>query len=276
MSVSLILDGDPDGCQSAATALRALADTLDDGAEVAATVRGRSADAWRSPAGDRLRAVCSEHLASCDLLRGTSRELALRLSALATALSEVAAELKRAQAIARKAGIVADATLPTFEEAQPTRESQAAALDHALAVVARARQIEAEAHADYAAALPALQEALTPPPPAEAPGQKGMLSTLTGLLPDLSAPNLPSLPDLSDLPDLPALPKRPDLPDLPKVEMPDLSRLAPLAEPGLAAGGALAGLALCARARLPAPLMSACAEAGSSAGSWIARKLTER
>ncbi|MFS3127376.1 hypothetical protein ACLM5J_03120 [Nocardioides sp. Bht2] len=299
MSISLVLDGDPEGCDQAAAALRSLADALDDGAQVAATVRTRSTEDWASPAGDRLRTVCTRHLSTSDRLRGTCRDLALRLGALATALREAGAELLHARAIARKAGISADTALPTFEEAQPLNEARATALDHAVAVAARAREIEAEAHADYAEAVTALLHALAPPPAVEEPHERGsVLGTLGDLLPDLPAPNLPSLPDLPDLPDLPGLPDLPDLPDLPRI---DLSRLAALAEetagpglldlpgdsildrlvraatlPGLEAGGALAGLALCTRARLPKSLLAACAETGGSAGSWIGRKLSER
>lgn len=285
MSISLVFDGDPEGCQSSATSLRDLATTLDDAGTVAASVRTRSATDWNSNAGDRLRSLCTRHVESSERLRGACSDLALRLSALGSALAQVRAELDRARKVARSGGYNVTDTLPSFEQALPDGRAETA-LDHALAIVARARVAETEAHADFALAVPPILAALAPPPePEQSPEpeeEKSALGRLGDLLPDVD------LPDLSGLPDLPGVGR----PTVPEIQLPDFSRLAQLADKlpdlpfldqvrgldtadGLRVGGALAGLALCTRAKLPPSVVAACTDGGAQAGEWAAGKLKE-
>lgn len=261
MSVSLILDGDPDGCHAAAASLRALATELDDAGTVTASIRTRSEGDWNSRAGELLRNVCTRHLASGDRLRGASRELALQLSALASALAEARSELDRARKVARSGGYNVDTALPSFDQVLPEGRAETT-LDHALAIAARAREVEAHAHAAFTEAVGPILEALTPPaePAHSEPGtSQSILGRLRDLLPGEELRDLSPLVRLVD--------EARDL-DL-------LDRLGGLdATDGLRAGGALAGVALCTRAKLPPSLLAACADGGGQLGGWAGDRLT--
>ena len=148
---SLVVDGSPDGCRSAARELRHLEIRTASVAEHLASVRSASGGSWRGAAGEAFRAQVRSALVLADDQVARLRLVGPALVVLATRLDGVRAMMLEARRTARAGGVpVPGDVLPAGTGLAP---DQADALARATAIAVRARDREAQAQADWLAVL---------------------------------------------------------------------------------------------------------------------------
>ncbi|RYP86651.1 hypothetical protein EKO23_08220 [Nocardioides guangzhouensis] len=148
---SLVVDGSSPGCRTAARELRRLEARTAAVAEHLASVRTTSGGSWRGAAGESFRAQVRSALVLADDQVARLRLVGPALRVLASRLDGVQAMMDEARRTARAGGVpVAGDALPHAADVRP---EQGEALARATAIVARARDREAQAQADWLAVL---------------------------------------------------------------------------------------------------------------------------
>lgn len=213
MGISMRVDGSAASCRASARAVRQLALSMEQCGTGLGNVRTAALGAWAGQTADLLDVKTRRMVGSVDVLVPGLRTFARELDTQADAIATTNQEMRRARAIATKAGItVPGDAFPSYGEVELT-PAQEGPRDHGELIIGRARSAQDaadEALSAAAATVLSLAWETAPAPSGGTPGLQGPLDFL---------PDLPDLPDLSDLADL-----APHVPGLP-MPMPDLGDL---------------------------------------------------